>query len=92
LLGALVSLMQYELILWPLRLEAVNRADNSLVLLRGTLVDGQWKLQLADPKDGLIPVYYEWRTGPLAAAGYIGVLGIADDKWIVRYWKQLWMS
>jgi hypothetical protein len=68
--------------------------DGKLLALDGTLPGGKgnWQLIIGEAKNGRVPLYFEWWTGPLAAGGIFGLIEKTADTWVCRYWSAAWIS
>ena len=73
---------------------AVVQKGSGTIKLSGNLPEdkGTWSLVIGTSRNGRIPIYYEWITGPVAAAGYAGVLERQDDELRVLFGIQMWIS
>jgi len=85
-------LLQYELFRTPLKLTEIESAENQTTVFRGTIDEGTWYVRFGEAQSGRVPFYYTWHTGPLASAGYIGVLEKVDNQWLVIFWQMIWIS
>jgi hypothetical protein len=85
-------LLKYELIKAPLKLVEFEAGDGPTKVLKGTIDGGTWYLRVGPEQGGRVPFYYNWHTGPLSAAGYMGVAERKSGQWIVTYWRMMWIS
>ena len=85
-------LLKYELIKAPLKLVEFEAGDGLTKVLKGTFEGGTWYLRVGPEQGGRVPFYYNWHTGPLSAAGYMGVAEQKSGQWIVTYWRMMWIS
>lgn len=85
-------LLKYELIKAPLKLVEFEAGDGPTKVLKGTIEGGTWYLRVGREQGGRVPFYYNWHTGPLSAAGYMGVVEVRNGQWIVTDWRMMWIS
>ncbi len=93
----LLSIVDLDLLFWEPGIFEVTKVKKNKVgglTFKGKLPNeqGTWDLEIGKEERQKIPVYYSCHCGPRCGVGCAGVLEYRDNRWLVVFWQQLWVS